>query len=149
MANYYAITKQRNGVRNIQRDLSNDQLEIYETVEAAMTCCPDNCEVLEVTVREPSASVDEYRAAMREASALALGLWRKHYQDDAPNFRLSDTAAGVITQIDNMVCSLVEPPTGAKELDREKLIRALSVRAGYTSALAALLNQIERGEFDK
>lgn len=45
--------------------------------------------------------------AKREADALAIWLWKTHYQEAAPNWELCDSVAGVITQIDNMVCQLI------------------------------------------
>ncbi len=46
--------------------------------------------------------------AKRESENLALSLYNKHYADepDAVPFELCDSPAGVITQIDNMVCGL-------------------------------------------
>ena len=46
--------------------------------------------------------------AFEEASKLALYLHRKLYKNISPNFELCDSTAGIISQIDNMVCSLVE-----------------------------------------
>lgn len=57
----------------------------------------------------------EYERAKREASDLATWLWKKHYQQDAPNWGLCDTAAGILTQIDNMVCTLVKTDPAACE----------------------------------
>ena len=65
---------------------------------------------------------DEYIAAIREALAeqpaqqdeygyakrLAEWLWQKHYAKDAPDWVPFDNLAGVLTQIDNMVCRLVK-----------------------------------------
>ena len=51
----------------------------------------------------------EYQTAMREASDLAMWLWKKHYAVTAPNFSLCDSAGGILTQIDNMVCGLEKP----------------------------------------
>lgn len=48
-------------------------------------------------------------AAKIEAESLAMALWKKHYKDDSPDFSLCDSVAGVISQIDNMVCALVKP----------------------------------------
>jgi hydrogenase maturation factor len=46
--------------------------------------------------------------AMREASSLAMSMWRHHYKDVSPNFELCDSVAGIITQIDNMAAGLAE-----------------------------------------
>ena len=48
------------------------------------------------------------KLAFEEASNLARALNKKFYKDISPNFELCDSTAGVISQIDNMVCTLVE-----------------------------------------
>ena len=47
--------------------------------------------------------------AKREAESLALALYKQHYSTDPSRveFELCDSPAGVISQIDNMVCGLV------------------------------------------
>lgn len=40
---------------------------------------------------------------------LAMALWRTHYRNDSPNFELLPDAAGILSQIDNMVSGLVKP----------------------------------------
>lgn len=57
----------------------------------------------------------EQDAAYREAKYLAEALFKKHYAGDEPyasgavEWGLCDTTAGIISQIDNMVCRLVRP----------------------------------------
>jgi hypothetical protein len=46
--------------------------------------------------------------AKREADYLAITMWRRYYKDESPDFRLCDSVAGVITQIDNMSAGLGE-----------------------------------------
>ena len=53
---------------------------------------------------EQPAQQDEYGYAKR----LAEWLWQKHYAKDAPDWVPFDNLAGVLTQIDNMVCRLVK-----------------------------------------
>ena len=48
------------------------------------------------------------KLAFEEASNLARALHKKFYKDINPNFELCDSTAGIISQIDNMVCTLVE-----------------------------------------
>ncbi len=50
--------------------------------------------------------VPAYDAAYTEARDLATVLHRVHYSTESPNFALCDSAAGIITQIDNMVSGL-------------------------------------------
>ena len=50
----------------------------------------------------------ELGQANREAEYLAMHLWKKYYKDDSPNFELSDSVAGVISQIDNMCTGLTK-----------------------------------------
>lgn len=57
----------------------------------------------------------EHDAAYREAKHLAEALFKKHYARDkcyssgAVEWGLCDSTAGIISQIDNMVCQLVRP----------------------------------------
>lgn len=44
----------------------------------------------------------EHDAAMREASVLAMSIWRSEFRNESPEFGLCDSPAGVISQIDNM-----------------------------------------------
>lgn len=44
--------------------------------------------------------------ALQEVTQIATYLWRKHYRDDAPDWRPLPDLRGVISQIDNMVTGL-------------------------------------------
>ena len=44
-----------------------------------------------------------------EACDLAMSLYKKHYMNESSGFELLDDVAGVLSQIDNMVCGLVKP----------------------------------------
>ena len=48
----------------------------------------------------------ERDAAMREASELAMCIWRSEFRNESPEFELCDSPAGVITQIDNMFAGI-------------------------------------------
>jgi hypothetical protein len=48
------------------------------------------------------------RLAMREASGLAMAMWRDFFKDASQNFSLCDSPAGVLSQIDNMYAGLRE-----------------------------------------
>lgn len=48
----------------------------------------------------------ERDAAMREASELAVSIWKAEFQQLSPNFELCDSPAGVISQIDNMYAGI-------------------------------------------
>lgn len=71
------------------------------------------------------ASEDHYKEreqlAYREASDLAMAIWRDFYKDDSPKFELCDSTAGIISQIDNMYTGLreriVELEKDAERLD--------------------------------
>lgn len=58
----------------------------------------------------------ENTSAMREASSLAKCLYKKYYAEESPDFRLCDTPAGVMTQIDNMI-------TGTPDIERKQAAR--------------------------
>lgn len=51
-----------------------------------------------------------YNEAKREASNLAITLWKLYYRKDYPNFELCNNVAEIITQIDNMVAGLEKTP---------------------------------------
>lgn len=57
---------------------------------------------------------DKYTSAMREARSLAKSLWRRYYREESPTFELCDSAAGIITQIDNMVAGITESNANLK-----------------------------------
>jgi hypothetical protein len=57
--------------------------------------------------------------AHSEASSLAMAMWRTDYQKVSPNFELSDSVAGIITQIDNMHSGALIRLEGAKEMLRQ------------------------------
>jgi len=46
-------------------------------------------------------------AALREATDLALAIWRRFYAKDSPNFQPFEKASSVIGQIDNMAAGLM------------------------------------------
>lgn len=48
----------------------------------------------------------ERDAAMREASELAMCIWRSEFRNESPEFELCDSPAGVISQIDNMFAGI-------------------------------------------
>ncbi|MFZ3286616.1 MAG: hypothetical protein WA191_07170 [Telluria sp.] len=51
------------------------------------------------------------------ARNLALVIWRDNYRDDAPKFEPLDDLAGVISQIDNMVCGMTRRAAAAEPDD--------------------------------
>lgn len=57
--------------------------------------------------------------AEREARSLAMSLWRQYYQKESPNFELCDSAAGIITQINNMIAGIIEGYTTQQTLLKE------------------------------
>ena len=71
--------------------------------------------------KEALAQPEQETQAYREAAQLAKWLFKKHYAQEEHYasgrvvWGLCDTTAGVISQIDNMVCNLVLP----KELEQE------------------------------
>jgi len=63
------------------------------------------------------------KLAFEEASNLARALHKKFYKDISPNFELCDSTAGVISQIDNMVCTLVEAQPKQEPLELAEVMR--------------------------
>lgn len=57
-------------------------------------------------IKEIEALKAERDAAMREASELAMSIWRAEFQKLSPDFELCDSPAGVISQIDNMYAAI-------------------------------------------
>ncbi|NMX92012.1 MULTISPECIES: hypothetical protein [unclassified Pseudomonas] len=63
-------------------------------------------------------------AALREATDLAMAIWRRCYAKDSPNFQPFEKASSVIGQIDNMAAGLMS--------DLEKLrAENAGLRTGY------------------
>ena len=50
----------------------------------------------------------EAAASKREAESLCMSIYRRKYKTTAPDFRLCDSVAGVISQIDNMAAGILE-----------------------------------------
>ena len=92
-----AILNSDRGMRGL------DPLESRETV-------PDS----DGYVTNATAAITTYEAvsgvantiALQEVTQIATYLWRKHYRDDAPDWRPLPDLRGVISQIDNMVTGL-------------------------------------------
>jgi len=97
--------------------------------------------------------VDANKAAMREASDLAMWLFKKHYANkpDSVEFSLCDSPVGVISQIDNMVCGLVDPcrlaDVKADAIDRlaEKFINRFESE-GHYHWIVGISNKIREGK---
>jgi len=52
-------------------------------------------------------------ADLKQATELATWLWNRHYRQSAPQWEPAETLSGVLSQIDNMVCTLAAPSTPA------------------------------------
>jgi len=61
-----------------------------------------------ITQAELDALLGSERMAMKEASDLAMAMWRDFFQEASPNLGLCDSPAGVLSQIDNMYAGLRE-----------------------------------------
>lgn len=46
---------------------------------------------------------------LQQAQSLAEFLWKEHWQDSAPNWKVADNLTEVLLQIDNMTVGLVRP----------------------------------------
>jgi hypothetical protein len=64
------------------------------------------CDGNRVSISDVLKTLNKYVEAKREADCLATVLYKKYYTEESPDFELLDTAAGVITQINNMVSGL-------------------------------------------
>lgn len=73
--------------------------------------------------------------AYREAKSLATFLYSKHYKGEAPQFELCNSTAGILTQIDNMVCGLVKPEEGKADPSTLTTEQAHYIRASLASAM--------------
>ena len=78
--------------------------------------------------------VPEYDAAYAEARDLATVLHRIHYSTDSPNFELCDTAAGIMTQIDNMVSGLGR---------RDELVEQVAKMRGIIEERESTIDQLD------
>lgn len=88
--------------------------------------------------------------AMREASGLAMSIWRSEFRNESPEFDLCDSPAGVITQIDNMFAGVRQQRDALAaqvELMRSALeLARISVRTCYKQDEAPFsgLSTVER-----
>lgn len=62
-------------------------------------CCQSEVDTL---TTDRDAAHEELRKAKVEAETLAKSIWRSEFKNESPEWRLCDTVAGVISQIDNM-----------------------------------------------
>jgi hypothetical protein len=62
------------------------------------------------------------------ARTLAVALWRKHYQTEAPLWQPADDLAGVLSQIDNMTAGLTKPRRPMPIWERQQEIRNILYR---------------------
>jgi hypothetical protein len=68
----------------------------------------------------PSPQRTEQDSTYVYASSLATAIWQKHYMKDSPKWNPLGTTEGVLTQIDNMTCSLVKEKPAQPEQSRCK-----------------------------
>ncbi len=79
---------------------------------------------IRVTTGERDQLKAENIAALREATDLAMAIWRRCYAKDSPNFQPFEKASSVIGQIDNMTAGLMS--------DLEKLRAEIAgLKTGY------------------
>ena len=90
----------------------------------------------------PQTSKPEPDWLLVSTTSLAMSLWRSHFKDEAPDWKPLPDLAGVISQIDNMVCGLVKPSKPKAPLLRTFLDEAkkagithLSLKMGKPSPL--------------
>lgn len=88
----------------------------------------------------------ERNDSMREASRLAISLYKTYYTQDSPNWGLCDTPAGVITQIDNMITGIAD---GEKEkfatickICVSRAIKRIDESVGVKVALKNRINEL-------
>lgn len=86
----------------------NNALELANDLDTVVTESNADYRILKDSATELRRLAEENKHAMREASSLALSLYRRFYQTTAPNFSLCDSPAGVITQIDNMIAGIIK-----------------------------------------
>ena len=96
-------------------ELSEKDCPVYENYVHAEVCAEIERELAE---------------AKREAEYLATALNRRYYAEEAPNWGLCDSVAGVISQIDNMAAGLgqrAEKAEAEVERLRANLVRAVEI----------------------
>lgn len=97
-------------------------LAVEQAIVSAMRAFADATHALRAALAAPQQEVQEPEMAYRAACRLATALFNKHYAH-LPDYSsggavwgLCDSTAGVISQIDNMVATLVQPaPSGDAE----------------------------------
>lgn len=82
--------------------------------------------------------------AFEEALRLALYLHEKFYKNISPNFELCDSTAGIISQIDNMVCTLVKAQPKREPLSDEEAHVLCQNRTLLGGTVLDLLRDVEK-----
>lgn len=92
----------------------------------------------------------ERDAAMREASELAMCIWRSEFRNESPEFELCDSPAGIISQIDNMFAGIRQQRDAfAAQVEALEKWRKLALQFdGQRMQAMGLLKMIATGHFD-
>lgn len=86
----------------------------------------------------------ELEEARREAEQLATSIWKTEFREQAPEWELCDSAAGVITQIDNMYAGIRQQRDEAR-FGYNALHRRISHLEAALDKLARLGNEPHLG----
>jgi hypothetical protein len=124
-----------------------------EIIEAAIQGHASTRDAIRWAIKEALAQPEQETQAYREAAQLAKWLFKTHYAQEEHYaagrvvWGLCDTTAGVISQIDNMVCKLVlhkeleQEPYPVEEIQEEilRLSEIISTNAFYQAGHADAL----------
>lgn len=86
--------------------------------------------------------LDERDAAMREASELAMCIWRSEFRNESPEFELRDSPAGVVTQIDNMFAG-IRQQRDALKYHLSRVLSAYGGNSGFEPSLSVFCRAID------
>ena len=80
----------------------------------------------------------ERERAYKDAGDLCLSLYKKHFYEEGNDFGLCDSIVGIISQLDNMSCSMVSQAR-VKELET-------AIKTADPIELGRIKNELEKGE---
>lgn len=76
------------------------------------------------------AAEKEVSSSMREASQLAMFLYRRFYREVSPDFELIEYPSGVLSQVDNMLAGVIEMLNAARRAEAAAWNDAIEAAAG-------------------
>jgi len=122
--------------------MKKDRLQIVEQSERVKELEASQIHRWPNIITELKARVKELEAererAYKDAGDLCLSLYKKHFYEEGNDFGLCDSIVGIISQLDNMSCSMVSQAR-VKELET-------AIKTADPIELGRIKNELEKGE---